>query len=97
MTMYFNLFFKVMPVSKLFANTNNSIYIVGDIDESMWSLQCMGELIDIRVDMGVQGLQVAKQGMRLLKLKEDAMGNDPVVSELLTVYLEIHASEPLNT
>lgn len=53
MTMYLNLFFKVMSVSKLFANTNNCIYVVGDTDEFMWSLQCMGELIDIRVDMGV--------------------------------------------
>lgn len=97
MTMYFNLFFKVIPIPKLFANTTGCIYVVGDTDEFMWSLQCMGELIDIRVDMDLQGLQVVKQGMRLLKLNEDAMGNDPVESELLTVYLEIHASEPLNT
>ena len=53
MTMYFNLFFKVIPIPKLFANTTGCIYVVGDTDEFMWSLQCMGELIDIHVDMGV--------------------------------------------
>lgn len=45
----------------------------------------------------ISGAQAAKQRMRDLKFKVNAMEDKHVVSELQTMYLEIHAVEPINT